>query len=133
MNGSGFLTPLRTQKIGEWRWLLTDDLEFYSDRYKGVFIAPRGFQTDLASIPRFAWTIFPKVGKHDAGAVIHDAAYGHALVTRHMDRIHAVKDVADRLFLEGMIAEGVNQVSARTMYRIVSWFGKPETHPLRAW
>lgn len=131
MSEAKFLTPLRTEKIGERRWLLTDNLVFQSAKYPGKFIAPRGFQHDFASIPRWAWVCFPKVGNQDKAAVIHDGGYGHVLITENGDRIYTVKFVADNLFLEAMLAEGVNGLSARMMYRAVSWFGDPREHPLR--
>ena len=127
---AAFLSPLRTETIGERRWLLTDDLVFYSAIYRGVFIAPRGFQTDLASIPRIAWVLFPKVGKHDKGAVIHDGAYANALVTQDGDRIFAAKAVGDTLFNEGMRAEHVNGLTRRFMHRAVAIWGDPNGHPL---
>ena len=126
-----FLTPLRAETIGERRWLLIDDLVFLSVKYPGRVVAPRGFQTDLASIPRLAWSVFPRVGKQDKAAVIHDAAYGNALVTEHGDRVFTVKAVADAWFLEAMLAEGVGAWSARWMYTTVKCFGDPVGHPLR--
>jgi hypothetical protein len=125
-----FLSPLRMETIGDRRWLLIDDLIFQSAKYRGIVVAPRGFQTDLASIPRLAWTFVPKVGKWDFAACVHDAGYGNALVTEHGDRIFAVKAVSDTLFLEGMHAQGVNGFLAQFMYRAVSLFGNPEGHPL---
>jgi len=125
-----FLTPLRTETIGERRWLLTDELVFYSAQYRGIVVAPRGFQTDLASIPRAAFLIFPKVGLWDHAAVIHDSAYGNALVTDKGDRIFTTKTVADNLFREGMKANGVWSIAARLMYRTVYLFGNPKGHPL---
>jgi hypothetical protein len=125
-----FLTPLRMETIGDQQWLLIDDLVFYSSLYSGRVIATHGLQTNLASIPRIAWTIFPKVGKHDKASVIHDAGYSHSLVTEHGDRIYTVKAVADNLFYEGMKAEGVNSLQAWIMYRAVKGFGEPNAHPL---
>lgn len=129
-----FLTPLRTEKLDGYarRWILTDHLVFESTKYRGRFICPAGCQTDLASIPRLGWVLFPKVGKQDKGAVVHDLGYTHQLVTEHGERIHTVKHVADQLFLEGMLAEGVNGFSARVMFGMVSAFGNPEAHPLAA-
>src|SRR5688572_157944 len=129
---AAFLTPLRTEKIGPQRWLLTDDLLFRSVILPGVFVAPRGFQTDLASIPRIAWVLFPKVDIWDRPAVIHDAGYGNALMTEHGDRIFLIKHWGDKLFREALSVEGVSALKARFMYRFVSLFGDPKGHPLAA-
>jgi hypothetical protein len=128
---ASFLTPLRTEKIGARRWLLIDDLVFESVRFQGRFVAPRGFQTDLASIPRIAWTIFPKVDLYDEAAVIHDAAYANAIVTAQGERVYLIKRFADALFYEGCLARGVGPRRARIMWWVVSRFGDPVGHPLR--
>lgn len=127
-----FLTPLRMETIGVRSWMLVDDLVFHSERYQGVVIAPRGVQTDLASIPRVLWSLVPKVGAHDKAAVIHDGGYAHYLVTEGGERIHTVKHVADALFYEGMRAEGVSGFIAGVLYHAVRLFGDPLAHPLAA-
>lgn len=131
---AGFLAPLRTEKIGPRRVLLTDDLPFRTLLFgrPGIFVAPRGFQSDLASIPRVAWMVFPPTDDYDPAAVIHDAAYGHALLTEHGDRVHVVKLWADRLFREALRACGVGPVRAALMYQAVHRFGNPDAHPLAA-
>lgn len=130
-NPASFLTPLRMEKIGARRWLLIDDLHFLSARYGGIFVASRGFQTDLASIPRLLWVVAPKVDLYDAASVIHDASYGNALSTLDGKRVFAVKDVCDRLFLEGMLSSGVSAWRANLMYSAVKNFSEPDGHPLR--
>lgn len=110
--------------------MLTDDLKFYSAKYRGVFIAPRGFQHNLASIPQIVQSLIPKVGKWDKGSTIHDAAYGNALTTEDGRRIFCVKRVADDLFYEGLKAEGVNGLLAWMMHRAVKIGGDPLGHPL---
>lgn len=127
---AAFLTPLRFEKIGAQRWLLTDDLHFQSKALNRIVIAPRGFQTDLASIPRFLWSIFPKVDKYDGAATIHDAGYAGALVDTAGERFAVTKKQADQLFREGCRAEGVNVIIAFIMYLMVSLFGDPIDHPL---
>lgn len=126
-----FLTPLRVEKIGERTWLLTDDLVFESVRYPGRVVAPRGLQTNFASVPRVLWAIAPPVGNYDKAAVIHDGGYGNALVTERGEPVFTVKAVADAWFFEGMEAEGVGPWTARSMYAAVRLFGNPDGHPLR--
>lgn len=127
---STFLTPIRVQKLGAQTWILIDDLQFQSDAMWQVVVAPRGFQTDLASIPRFLWAVFPKVDKYDAAAVIHDAGYAGALVDMKGDRMIVTKAQADRLFREGCRVLEVNGVVAWLMYTMVRLFGDPDDHPL---
>ena len=119
-----FLTPLRTEKIGARLVRLTDDVIFLSSRYPGEFVARAGFETNLASIPRGLWNIFPPTGEYDIAAVIHDAAYNQFLRTKDGARIHTVKHVADNLFHEALLACGVGKIKAKMMYLGVKAFGK---------
>jgi len=130
---AGFLTPLRLEKIGPQRWLLIDDLRYRTQLLNGIFVVPRGFQTDLASIPRLFWVIAPKVDIYDAAAVLHDAAYASAVMTRTMEqRVFLAKEWADRIFLEAMLALGVPAWRASAMYHAVRLFGDFRGHPLAA-
>jgi hypothetical protein len=126
-----FLTPLLYEPLSRSRWILTDSLVFRSEKYRGKLIAPRGFQTDFASIPRIVQWLFPKRGPWDLAAVIHDAAYSNALMTENGERIFCIKRVADDLFSEGMKAEDVSGWRVRSMTRTVRIFGDPLGHPLR--
>lgn len=127
-----FLTPLRTEKIGPQRWLLIDDLIFKTVAINGILVAPRGFQTDLASIPRFLWGVFPKVDRYDAAAVMHDAGYGNALMTEHGERVYLIKPLCDKMFHEGCLVLGVGPRRAAVMNWAVSTFGDHDGHPLAA-
>lgn len=118
-----FLTPLRLEDIDGHRARLFDALHYYSADLRGVFVVPAGFETDFASIPRGLWNVLPKRGKHDAPAVLHDAAYRGALLTGGGLRVRLVRALADDLFLEAMRARGVNRVSRRLMYWAVTWWG----------
>jgi len=128
---AAFLTPLRMEKLGAQRWLLIDDLLYQTEILNGVFICGRGIQTDLASIPRALWALFPKEDLYDAAAVVHDAAYA-GMLRSAAGPVHLTKAWADRIFREAMRASGVPMWRAELMYRAVSWFGDPAAHPLAA-
>lgn len=127
---SKFLTSLDTRKIGPQRWLLLDDLVYQSDLLRGIVIAPRGFQTDLASIPRIAQPLFPKVDIYDPASVIHDAGYGNALITVSNQRIFLIKLLCDKMFKEACLSTGLSHWRAELMYWAVSKYGDPIGHPL---
>jgi len=82
--------------------------------------APKGYDTDLASIPRAGWAF---VAPWDVAraAIIHDVLYG-ALRDALKNKTHEVKLVdqmraaADRVFLEGML-------SAEP--KVATWKAKP--------
>jgi hypothetical protein len=127
-----FLGPLDTRKIGPRRWMTLDDLGFVSARYHGLFRVPRGFQTDLASIPAALWgPLLPPVGAHDRAAVLHDAAYAHALLTADGRRVRCAKHVADVLFDEALRADGVPGWRRVLMVAAVRKFGDMDAHPLQ--
>ena len=118
-----FLTDLIVRDDDGRHMTLHAPLKFYSAQRKGSFIAPEGFQTDFASIPRGFWNLIPKNGKWDKAAVMHDAAYRGELQTPTGRKVHLIKAYADDLFYEAMRASGVNAVTATLMYKAVSWFG----------
>ena len=85
-----------------------------------MVIVYAGFCTDFASIPQFIQNIFPRVGKYDAAAVLHDWAY------RKGGRIRAVpytRAGADALFYEAMGVLGVGQPRRWLMWLGVRLFG----------
>lgn len=129
---TGFLTPLRFEKIGAHRWLLIDDLVYESMMLQGQLIVPRGFQTDLASIPRWLWMFAPPVDIYDSAAVLHDGGYGNALITNKGERIFLIKFWCDRLFAEACISVGVSGWRTQLMFKAVERFGDPKGHPLAA-
>jgi hypothetical protein len=71
---------------------------------------PRGFVTDLASIPRIFWSVFPPDGQYTYPAVIHDFMY--------WTQTHP-REVADRVFYDGMKFMNVKEVDARAIYSAV--------------
>lgn len=81
--------------------------------YKGntqTFTIPKGFRTDFASIPPIFFTLFPKNGRYDAAAIVHDWLY----VTQPVSR----KD-ADGIFRKIMKELGVGFFRRRIMYYAV--------------
>ncbi|MGT3199083.1 DUF1353 domain-containing protein, partial [Yersinia enterocolitica] len=63
-----------------------------------VIKVPTGYVTDLASVPRVFWALFPPHGRYAKAAIIHDYLYDNALRT---------KKEADKIFLDGMQVLGV--------------------------
>lgn len=78
----------------------------------------KGFITDGASIPQFAWSIIGgPLGKYGPAAVVHDFAYKYKLYSRK---------VCDKIFLEAMKVLCVSIWKRYTMYWAVrgfAWIG----------
>ena len=89
-----------------------------------VIEAPRGFETDFASVPRLFWRIVPPWGRYSPAAVIHDYLYCTGMVSRPM---------ADRAFLSIMERLGVAPWKRLTMYWAVRLFGRPAWERCRTW
>lgn len=109
-----FLTPLdlRAYKPGEWVVLAG---LLYLASTGARYIVPRGFITDLASIPAaLRWLIDPD-GPSRQAAVLHDFLYCAHYMTRAE---------ADALFLEALEACGVDWATRHAMYigvRVGGW------------
>ena len=89
----------------------------FSYRLDGEFkkwTAPKGFTTDLASVPRIARWFASKTDAIEA-SVAHDWLYETASVP---------KDEADLVFLAAMEDDQLSPLRRRVMYQSVSWFGK---------
>jgi Protein of unknown function (DUF1353) len=92
-------------------WTVMDDLVYHSSTK--TIIVDKGFVTDLASIPRIAWDIYPPTSIPKP-SVLHDWLYSRQVVTRKQ---------ADDYLLEAMIATGVGMFKRQVIYRNVRAFG----------
>ena len=91
----------------------------YSYEINGYIITvQKGFITDLASVPRSFWTIFPPFGVYTPAAVIHDFLYSEYNVTG------INRTLSDKIFLFIMRELGVGFFKSKTMYRAVRLFGE---------
>lgn len=73
------------------------------------FTVPKGFRTDLSSIPQWARSIIPVVGRQNRGSLGHDWAYkGLVLRMKRFD--------ADLMFLDVMKLDEVRARKRRTIF-----------------
>lgn len=95
----------------------TVDFEYHvgSEDSSEIIAIPKGFITDGASIPKFAWSILGgPLGKYAPAAVVHDYLYQKQIYTRSK---------SDVIFLEAMQVLGVGWLKRRTMWLAVRIFG----------
>ena len=78
-------------------WTVYLPLTYVADDGRS-FEIPAGFKTDLASVPKFLWAIFPPDWSYAKSAVLHD--YLLTITT---------SDEAEKLFREAMVSEDVNR------------------------
>lgn len=76
---------------------------------------PTGFTTDLASVPRWLWVIFPPSGQYQRAAILHDWFY--------QCRTDLSRFAADAMFREIMAHLGVPTWKRLAMYLAVRSFG----------
>lgn len=93
-------------------WVLQEKLEYEHPVTKEHFVIPRGFVTDLASVPRLFWTAFPPCGKYTTAAVLHDYLYW--LQPKDCDR-----ECADDILLLAMEEAGTDLVTRNALYAAV--------------
>lgn len=85
-----------------------------ADFIVGPYLVPKGFQTDLASVPRAVRSLVSKVDGIEA-SVVHDYLYHTRMVSR---------DEADRVFLD-LLADAVPAWKRWSMFWAVRAFGGP--------
>jgi len=112
-----FLTPLIVKSIPNGYWVVEASL-LYVDSHYGLITVEKGFETDLASIPKFIRSIVdPSAPYIKEPAVVHDWIY-RGYTAKTFNR----KD-ADRLFYRGMRSNGISWIKAKIMYWAVRLFG----------
>lgn len=97
-----------------WHHVLTAPLTYITASSESV-MAPVGFWTDGASVPRFLWRVFPPFGKYFRAAVIHDFMYYRGAF---------VRSKCDAIFREAVLACGCNKATAYTLWagvRVGGW------------
>ena len=99
---------------GEPGFWITLDVCDYITPAGDVVVVPKGFVTDLASIPRPLWAILPPFGRYTAAALLHDYLY----FKQDRERWEA-----DQVFLDAMIELNVRRWKRASMHRAVRMFG----------
>jgi len=83
---------------------------------KGVIKAPKGFSSDLGSVPRLFQNIISKDGLALKIFIIHDFLYSD--LNKNYTRLES-----DQILMEGMIILGVNWFTRQAIYRSVRLMG----------
>lgn len=62
-------------------WVVMEDAFMYLSDKTSITI-PKGFKTDLASVPRILWPLLPPFGKYNRAAIAHDFLYRNKMYNR---------------------------------------------------
>lgn len=106
-------SELKLQAVKGGKWILLEPMRWHENKNKS-YTVPKGFKTDLASIPRgFRWLV-EGVDYTRRPAVLHDYLYRKGIGT---------KAEADRLFKKGLKEEGAPWWKVQACYYAVKFFG----------
>ncbi|MBX0311246.1 MAG: DUF1353 domain-containing protein [Sulfurihydrogenibium sp.] len=112
------LTPLKVElESNGKKWKLSEKFIVFTEQAgeEKIWIeVEEGFETDFASIPKVFIPFLQWRDKFNKASVIHDWLYH----TKMFDR-----KTADRVFLELMLALGINKFKAYLFYYVVRVFG----------
>ncbi|MCW5223489.1 DUF1353 domain-containing protein [Verminephrobacter aporrectodeae subsp. tuberculatae] len=114
---SAFTTPADLRMLDNYQWQLLTAFEYHVGALPGATVIriPAGTITDLASVPRLLWAIFPPHGRYAKAAIVHDYLYKEAIGS---------KAFADQVFLEAMQVLDVPRWRRVLMYWTVCLFGR---------
>lgn len=104
---------------GQRKVVLHDSFAFRSVLFKSWIVAPKGFKSDGASVPRFFWRMFPPFDLYLESAVIHDILCVRGKAGKGA---FDYKEAA-LIFKEAMEFQGVAKWKVAAMYRAVLYFG----------
>lgn len=80
--GCALKTPLSATVTADGKyWVVNRPLIYEHPKTKQRFEVPRGFVTDLASVPRLFWMALPPCGNYTPAAVVHDYIIGISRTT----------------------------------------------------
>lgn len=113
---------------GEAWFELAAALRFRSEIAGGVVVVPVLFQSNLASIPRFAWSIFmrPDDPRIELGSWVHDYLYAHGghIFLDDGREVRLTREQCDRILCdECMVELGANGFQRGATYRALRLFG----------
>jgi len=114
---NSFLTPLIVEVMPSGK-IFRLHFAFTYQLGKMKITVPVGFDTDFASIPRFARMLIPKLGRYNKAAVIHDYLYQHHMIEKTYKLSYVfTRAEADAIFRDGMRDLGV----AKWKYTLMYW------------
>lgn len=105
--------PVMAQ-LGSDYWVLVAPFKNKVWKTQNAIIIPKGFVTDLTSVPQVFWSWLPKTGKYMNAAIMHDFLYADHRCT---------KEQADLILKMEMELFGVPLEQTETIYQAVRLFG----------
>ncbi|GAB3892339.1 hypothetical protein GCM10028803_05060 [Larkinella knui] len=104
------------------RWITTQPIRF--DTLIGEIIVPEGFVTDFASVPTLFWGLFPPIGRHNRGSLLHDYWYDNRLGVAQWGEKEARRLADLEYWIRMDQAEPKRKLRNRLMYLACRWFAR---------
>jgi len=122
---SHFSTAFIAEAV-EKGWKLQQELVYYSDLLGKTIVVPKGYFTDLASVPQIMQFVVPVANaRNRKAAVVHDYLCTHGVELG----IVANQKQADKVFREALRVLGLGRVRSAALYYpvrtyqwITGWF-----------
>lgn len=83
-------------------------------------VIPKGYQTDISSVPRLFWSLLPPDGDFALAAIIHDYLYENKMFTRKFNDNEMLKWSK---VLNGTIKISLHNIDNYTRFYFVRLFG----------
>ena len=128
---SQFTTPVVLEMLDHYKWRLVEPFTYYTEEIctylpmvadvdDSMYLChlievPKGYVTDLTTVPRLLWSVFPPHGRYAKAAIVHDYLYSKAIGSKRW---------ADKVFLEAMGVLDVPRWRKWVMYFAVRLFGR---------
>jgi len=114
---SSFTKPVILEILPNRNYRVYEEFSFYdTDDHNKLITVPKGFETNLASIPRLLWSIFPPNGEYSKAAIVHDYMY-------RTPSAGFTQKEADKIFNDGMKVLSVATWRRKAVYAAVRVFG----------
>lgn len=110
-----FETELMISPVGGWTWELRGPLVYRGERE--TWEIPEHFGTDLASVPRFLWSVIPPYG---AGVTLAVVVHDYLIDVELQRKTITSRDV-DGVMRRIMREEGASWLMRWTMWAGVRW------------
>ena len=82
MNYHHLSKEIEIEYVGKRKWKVVNAFEYHIDRTNITIVIPKNFKTDKASIPRIAFSLFPRSVTYDFASIIHDYLYSKGMFDR---------------------------------------------------
>lgn len=114
-----------TLRDEEPMWQTLEQVCYYrTNDMREYIVVPEGFVSDLASVPKFLWWLFPPQGKGTKEGAYATSCLLHDYLCERFHKGLNTRKYADEIFLEAMLSVGINKKLAKILYLAVRLFAK---------